>query len=99
MAVVVCMTRCVGNLTERSDSITVKNCWFLDDVNVSVQLMEAFLEEACFLTGHSHINLLTTIGVVWRSGDRPHVLFPYMAKGNLFHVVSRTELVGILVSI
>ena len=52
-----------------------------------------FLDEACFLTGFKHPNILNTLGVVWKEGDRPKVILPYMELGDLCSLVRRTDMV------
>jgi len=56
--------------------------------------LEEFLREATFLSQDSHLNLLMTIGVAWRMGDRPNVILPYMAKGDLHTLVKNEDLVS-----
>ena len=58
--------------------------------------LEDFLREATFLSHDSHVNLLETIGVVWRTGDRPSVILPYMEKGDLLTLVKKEDLVSCL---
>jgi len=63
---------------------------------VDTKGLEGFLKEATFLSHDSHVNLLETIGVVWRTGDRPSVILPYMEKGDLLTLVKKEDLVSCL---
>ena len=64
-------------------------------VDVDTKGLEDFLREATFLSHDSHVNLFVTIGVVWRTGDRPYVILPYMAKGDLHTLVKKEDLVSL----
>ena len=46
------------------------------------------------MVGCKHINILSTIGVVWNSGERPVVILPYMARGDLCSLLKRPEVVS-----
>lgn len=65
--------------------------YLLETEEVNQEKLEAFLDEACFLKGYRHANILTTIGVVWREGDRPKVVLPYMELGDLCSLVRRPD--------
>lgn len=65
-----------------------------DSVEIDQFQLEDFLEEACFVVGCKHINILSTIGVVWNSGERPVVILPYMARGDLCSLLKRPEVVS-----
>jgi len=55
---------------------------------------QAFILEATFLSGYSHVNILSSLGVIWRRGDRPYVVLPYMALGDLRSFLQNEDLVS-----
>ena len=63
-----------------------------DDMNVAK--LEEFLEEASFLKYYKHVNILKPLGVVWRDGDRPQVVLPYMAQGDLCSLIRKPDMVS-----
>ena len=66
---------------------------FADSEDITELKLKMFLDEACFLTGFKHPNILNTLGVVWKEGDRPKVILPYMELGDLCSLVRRTDMV------
>jgi len=56
--------------------------------------LQEFLEEAIFMKDFSHANILVTLGVCWRIGDRPNVVLPYMALGDLGSLLRKPEMVS-----
>ena len=44
---------------------------------------------------YKHVNILTTIGIVWVKSDRPKVVLPYMALGDLCSLIQNPEKVAI----
>ena len=44
-----------------------------------------------------HANVLTAIGVVWRKGDRPKVVLPYMELGDLCNLLRMPHMVSFIV--
>ena len=56
--------------------------------------MEEFLEEAAFMKHYTHANILKPLGVVWRDGDRPQVVLPYMSQGDLCSLVRKSDMVS-----
>lgn len=66
-----------------------------EDVGIHLSALEDFLEEACFLKGYKHKNVLGTVGIVWKRGDRPMIILPYMAKGSLRNLVKSQTLVSL----
>lgn len=55
--------------------------------------LEEFLDEASFMKGYKHANILTTIGIAWCLGDRPKVVLPYMENGDLCSLIRRPDVV------
>ena len=43
---------------------------------------------------YNHANILKPLGVVWSDGDRPQVILPYMAKGDLCSLIRKPEVVS-----
>ena len=60
-----------------------------DTDDVDIQKLEGFLHEACLLMDLKHANILQTLGVVWRDGDRPLILLPYIKMGDLGSYVKK----------
>ncbi|KAF6022807.1 hypothetical protein EB796_018884 [Bugula neritina] len=79
--------QCQGNTLK---SVAVKT--LKESVDANSEQIEAFLEEATFLQLHEHANILVTLGVVWRSGEKPLVVLPYMANGDLCSLIRRPEI-------
>lgn len=46
-------------------------------------MVESLLKEATLLIGFDHVNVLSCIGVVWKLGETPWVVMPYMSNGSL----------------
>lgn len=67
-----------------------------DTVDVDLPKVEEFLKEACFLKGHHHVHLLPTLGIAWRTGERPLVVLPFMARGSLEKLIRKPELVKLI---
>jgi len=67
---------------------------FAGSVDVDEMALKGFLEEAMFLAEYEHVNILTTLGVMWKAGDRPYVVLPYMAKGDLCKLLQKQDLVS-----
>ena len=63
--------------------------------DISIEHIEDFLAEAAFMKHYNHANILKPLGVVWCDGDRPQVILPYMAKGDLCSLVRKPEVVSI----
>ena len=61
---------------------------------MDTKVLEDFLREATILLHDSHLNLLVAIGVAWRTGDRPFVILPYMAKGDLHTLLKMEDMVS-----
>lgn len=62
---------------------------------MDIDLLEGFLHEASFLKGYRHVNVLTPIGVVWRAGNRPQVVLPFMDKGDLCDLIKKPDIVSL----
>jgi len=77
----------------RSLSYSIKPI-FAGSVDVDEMALKGFLEEAMFLAEYEHVNILTTLGVMWKAGDRPYVVLPYMAKGDLCKLLQKQDLVS-----
>lgn len=61
--------------------------------DISEERMQEFLQEASFSKFLEHPNILPTIGIVWVKGDRPKVVLPYMALGDLCSLIRKTDVV------
>lgn len=61
--------------------------------------MKEFLREASFLKFLKHPNILPTIGIVWAKGDRPKVVLPYMALGDLCSLIRKVDMVKCLMNL
>ena len=64
-------------------------CIFIATTDINIADMEEFLQEAAFMKYYKHINVLKPLGVVWRDGDRPQVVLPYMAQGDLCSLLKK----------
>ena len=64
---------------------------------MKIPQLEDFLEEACTSKHLTHPNILSTLGIVWPQRDRPLVVLPFMAKGDLCALLRKDELVSISV--
>lgn len=64
-----------------------------EDVAIHLSELESLLEEALFLKGFQHRNVLGTVGIVWRTGDRPVIILPYMSRGSLKSLVQTPDAV------
>ena len=62
--------------------------------DIGIKHIEEFLAEAAFMKHYNHANILKPLGVVWSDGDRPQVILPYMAKGDLCSFVRKSEMVS-----
>ena len=62
--------------------------------DIGIEHIEEFLAEAAFMKHYNHVNILKPLGVVWSDGDRPQVILPYMAKGDLCSLIRKPEVVS-----
>lgn len=56
-------------------------------------VIEKFLEEAVILEGFDHANVLPTLAVCIPLTDKPRVVFPYMANGDLKSLIQMENMV------
>lgn len=49
--------------------------------------IDGILQEAFIMSKFCHMNVLSIIGVVWKPGDPPLVVLPFMGKGSLLELV------------
>ena len=68
--------------------------YFLE-VETSITVIENFLEEAVLLDGFNHANVLSALGVCIPDSDKPQVVLPYMAKGDLKSLIQMEDMVSI----
>lgn len=57
-------------------------------------MIEKFLEEAVLLEGFSHANVLKPLAVCIPPADKPQVVLPYMANGDLKSLLKVEHMVG-----
>ncbi|XP_067950884.1 hepatocyte growth factor receptor-like isoform X1 [Watersipora subatra] len=79
--------RVKGNILK---TVAVKTLKVTEDINLCQ--LEDFLQEASFVKYYNHVNILVTLGVVWKKRDRPYVVLPYMAFGDLHSLIKRPEM-------
>ena len=56
-------------------------------VRTDAQAVDSFLKEAILMKDFDHPNVLSLIGVAMNEEQMPMVITPYMAKGDLKHVL------------
>ena len=66
------------------------------DTNITV--IEKFLEEAVILEDFHHANVLPTLAVCIPMSDKPQVVLPYMANGDLKALIQMETMVRFLIS-
>ena len=59
----------------------------LDPSNICKKAILDLLREAYIMSEFDHLNVLTTIGIVWSDMDPPLLVIPYMGKGNLLRLI------------
>lgn len=62
-------------------------------MDISLKELEEFLEEAIKLKDKKHKNILPTVGVIWKKGDKPYIVLPYMSNGPLHQLLRKPQLV------
>ena len=61
-----------------------------------ISVIEKFLEEALLLAHLCHANVLCTLGICISQADKPQVVLPYMANGDLKSLIRNENLVSSL---
>ena len=63
-------------------------------MDTPIAVIEKFLEEAVILDDFSHANVLPTLAVCIPISDKPQVVLPYMANGDLKSLIQMEHLVS-----
>ena len=70
-------------------------CVFVEE-SPKITIIEKFLEEALLLAHLCHANVLCTLGICISQADKPQVVLPYMANGDLKSLIRNENLVSSL---
>ena len=62
--------------------------------DMSIPVIEMFLEEAVILEDLNHANVLHTLAVCIPLTDKPQVVLPYMANGDLKSLIQMENMVS-----
>ena len=62
-------------------------------MDTPIPVIERFLEEAVILEDFRHANVLHTLAVCIPLTDKPQVVLPYMANGDLKSLIQMTHMV------
>lgn len=66
---------------------------FTAQQDMDEEMFVSFIKEATLLVGFHHVNILSTLGVVWKTAERPKAVLPFMPRGDLRSLVKSDELV------
>lgn len=69
------------------------------EMDTSIKEIEKFLEEAVIMEDFSHPNVLKTLAVCIPLSEKPRVVLPFMAHGDLKSLIQLQHMVGILIKI
>ena len=64
---------------------------FLEEKEMRFEDLENFLAEGTLMINFKHENVLSLVGVVSVTGERPLVVLPYMENGDLCTFLKRDE--------